>query len=177
MAKALLDHNFKLARNSLTNMKRELKKKYYGASLTLVHGDSRRTWKVLNQLVYNRSDRGTIDCQKILINQREVTSNIEIATSFNQYFVNVGNSLASHYSCDISYVPEGDVNPKFSFQPVTSVYVGNLILKLKNKSNDQGDGITNKILKECLEPLCSPITRLINLSITSGRVSDNLKRA
>jgi len=63
VAKALLDHDFKLARDSLSNMKRELKKKYYGASLTQVRGDSRRTWKVLNQLVYNRSDRGTIEWQ------------------------------------------------------------------------------------------------------------------
>jgi len=66
---------------------------------------------------------------------------------------------------------------KFTFNTVTTDYVANAISALKNKTNDVGDNINCKLLKQCREQLSEPLTKIINKSLSSGKFPSKLKIA
>jgi hypothetical protein len=61
--------------------------------------------------------------------------------------------------------------------PVTECDVRDIIKSLKNKNSSGYDGISNNILKYCINEISKPLTYIFNLSIRTGVFPDRFKYA
>ena len=82
-------------------MIRTAKKLYYGRLLERDKKNSKRTWAHINDLLNNKCSRqSTLKVQELVRNEidgsdHKVTSALDIANTFNDFFVNVGENLAN----------------------------------------------------------------------------------
>ncbi len=76
----------------MTSILRAAEKKYYSDKLEVYRNDTKKTWKVLNNMIA-RKNKLVI---KEFVCETGVTSNgKEIENAFNNYFINIGPSLAN----------------------------------------------------------------------------------
>ena len=95
-----------------------------------------------------------------------------MAAVFNEYFVNIGPNLASN-------IPDSgtnfrnflkDQNPQsLFFAPVVEEEVKDIINNLNAKKSSGYDGITNFLLKNIVNEIVTPLTHILNLSLSSEK--------
>ena len=83
---------YKMYRNKLNISLKLAKQNYYYSRLENEKGNMRNTWKILNSFL--RRSRKPL-CRKFTSKSVNITDPQQIANEFNQYFANVGPSLAS----------------------------------------------------------------------------------
>ena len=112
-----------------------------------------------------------------LIGNHYVSDNNTIANSFNNYFINIENSLSKKIKSDVDPLIflKPNVNPLYIPQ-VTSYEVEHIISSMNNSAAGY-DEMPSSIMKQCVEYYIKPLTFLINMSITQGTVPNELKLA
>ena len=116
---------------------------------------------------------------------QKITDRQSIADGFNAYYCSVGPNLSAHIDKKKSCLPKlphplknlPSTDTTFEIQKVNVATVSLLIESLSNKTSAGTDGISNKLLKFVADPLLEPLQKLINLSIQSGTVPQQLKEA
>jgi len=96
------------------------------------------------------------------------------------FFVNIGATNNLHVANDINTVQvlnNNFQNNAFSFNQVTNDEINEIILSLNNSSSNPGDGITTLVIKQCRSVLAPIICDLVNLSLVSGIVPNDLKKS
>ena len=115
----------------------------------------------------------------------QVTNRAEIAQGFNEYFSQIGPSLSAKIQAktDINppqfgplhFLPKSD--SAFTFDPVSSDTILQIVKNLKDKKSAGVDGISNHLLKSTAEHMIKPLYKMINLSLLSGIVPKQMKVA
>ena len=106
-----------------------------------------------------------------------------IANGFNTFFNTIGPKLAA--KIDHTILPPNNHRKylgnkpfhKFKMFPVNPFQVLDTVKKLKNKSSCGDDYLSNSLLKKAIPYLLAPLTSLINISIETGFVPDQIKVA
>ena len=92
----------------------------------------------------------------------------QLCNNFAEYFmtkvVNIIKALSGH---PVYNPPDGHIPPLEQFVEVSEDYVMRMIKSMPTKSCEL-DTIPTNVLKQCLDILVPPITKLVNLSLTSG---------
>ena len=103
--KSIIDwNNFTQKRNQVNNMKNTLKQDYFNTLLTDNAKRPKQLWKTLKTLVPNGKNTTTSVKRLVTEDGIDVTCPKGIADHFNNFFVNVGVTLASKFSTDTSKV-------------------------------------------------------------------------
>ena len=91
-------NQYKHIRNEITHKIRQSKSRFYSTKLDRCAGDARGTWKVINDVLgRGRSNGNTVEYTDLEYNNTTLgNNNKDIADAFNEYFVNVGQSLANN---------------------------------------------------------------------------------
>ena len=152
------------------------KKSYYNNALEEHKNNLKRTWQILKEII---GIPGKSEISKtFLINNNEETDATLIANSLNEYFVNVGRTLAAD-------IPPSNQDPTAFIEsvrhsiflvPAVEGEVERCLSQLKEGSAGH-DGIKPSIIKKCKEYLTAPLTYIFNLSICEGCVPNSLKYA
>lgn len=132
---------------------------------------SKTTWDVINKTRYNIPKEPILKIKND--NNEYVTDPTEIANLFNNYFVDkvepvrgAGNKVTANIShCERSMF----------MAPCLPHHIDKIINSLKNKNSTGSDEVTTKIIKAVKEYICSHLSFLINLSITTGTFPQGLK--
>ena len=82
----LLYTNF---RNHVTKQICAARKKYYEDLFESVKHDARQSWRIINGFHRSNSSKNHTSIAKLIYNDRILGSNIEMAETLNDYFVNV----------------------------------------------------------------------------------------
>ena len=174
-----LKQNLAVYNKILKRLIKDAKIRFYSSKFNKYRSDSKMTWNTINDIL-NRSkfekqpDYMTIDdCQ--------ITDKGSIANHFNNYFGQIGTSMANSIPLvtDQTFTDylKPEVDTLFIFEKVSVDKVKNIILGLKTKSSFGHDSISNSLLKH-LEPLLSkPLALIINQSLAMGIFPDKLKIA
>jgi len=107
---------------------------------------------------------------------------IEIADAFNEYFINTITNVNIKHS-DIGKASKLLNNHKLGnivymeTIPVTEAEVVSTIRSLKPNGASGYDGISNNILKLCAQNISSPLTYIINYTLTTGIFPERCKLA
>lgn len=107
-----------------------------------------------------------------------LTKNEEIASQFNEYSSKVGKTLAD--AIPDTQDPISDYRHyggSMALFEVPKARIHNLLLHLKTNKATGVDGISNRILKNCSNPIATFLSCCINKCIRQGKYPDMLKRA
>ena len=100
----------------------------------------------------------------------EITDPKAIADGFNNYFVNIGPTLASKIpNSNLShrrFLPE-NLNFSLFLEPANEMEIKNIIGLLKEGAPGQDD-ISSKNIKRIKDSISYPLTNIVNLSFEQG---------
>ena len=157
----------------VNNLIIETKKAYYNNKVESASGDQKSLFKIVNNMFHNTSEPQlpSHDSLDILVDR------------FADFFVTKINKIRHEIQLNNSciYQPENDpINtihaPLNEFEPTNPEEVRKLIMESPCKSGP-ADPIPSWIIKACLNVLVPVITIVVNLSLSSGEMPDDLKEA
>ena len=169
--KSIIDwNNFTQKRNQVNNMKNTLKQDYFNTLLTDNAKRPKQLWKTLKTLVPNGKNTTTSVKRLVTEDGIDVTCPKGIADHFNNFFVNVGVTLASKFSTDTSKVNPPVSDKLFNFSKTNTKCVQDHIKDLKNGKATGLDGIGSRILKAGAPVLSIYLSKIFNCSLATGYV-------
>ena len=104
---------------------------------------------------------------------RVLSNDIDKATLLNEYFVS--QSIPPRSNLGLPQF-EYKTQARLGLIKVNPTLVKNVLLKLNVTKASGPDRIGNRILKECAESLCVPLSNLFNKSLNNGFFPSNWKR-
>ena len=140
--------------NTFTNLRKKFeqavkmnKRKFYWNKLKNCIGDSRQTYKLLNELNGKSISRFTVpileSCQKLNDNPTEK----DVANRFNDFFINIGENLKTDIPNE-SPPPVPKLNWSMGLYRTTPSEINDIICQLDKKSTSGDDYISNQIVKD-----------------------------
>ena len=180
------EKEYKLLRNKVTDRVRKSKAEYYNKKLHGSSGDSRATWKVINEILHPRGNKQICtEFNKISDVTNEPIENEclnhpnDIVNEFNNYYLGVAESLSSKIiDNNISYETflGNRVQDTFSFELVNEREVGRLIGELGETAAGY-DQLPARVIKYSRDYILTPLTHIINCSLRTGIFPSKLKIA
>ena len=169
---------YKRYKNKLTNLLRAAEKRYYFDKIKLNQSNLKNTWKVLKEIIGR--DLRKRSKSEFIINNTAVSDSNVVTNEFNKHFVGIGPDLVSQLPQNvpnpITYMNESKVYPSLFLSPTTSEELNDVINNLKHASAGY-DNLTLSILKHIFPAISRCLTHLVNLSMQSGEVPDEIKIA
>ena len=142
---------FKKYANKLTHLKEISKKLFYGNEVKNSKLDPKKLWKTLHSLLPWKKKKNSDMPSSININGNNLENSNDIAEAFNDYFINVGQSLAGKFkntsmgAC-AKYLKCCNKNTIFLFPP-TNNEIFNIINSLKSKMSTKDKNIPSFFVK------------------------------
>lgn len=178
----ILKNNLKVYNKILKQAIKEAKSNYYDKYFTKYINDPRKTWDAINNIL-GRSKKSKQSPTEIIACDQVYKDKKDMADQLNVHFTNIGAQLASEIpitSCQMHnfrhYMNE-PTNNIFKMKTVSEEEIIKIIEDLKPKFTPDMDRISNKLLKNIKYEICSPLTAIINQSITKGIFPNKLKIA
>ena len=164
----------KINLNSFSNiLKRDIrlaKSKYYHDRLNKFKSDSRKTWNIINDILWRNKSRKKIP-QKFLLGENEVTDKQEIADKFNSFFTNIGpsfsNKIPTHPNKSFRTYLTKQIMSKFYFNLVDRKIVNDTIKDLSAKTSFGFDNLSTNLLKKISSSISSILSATINQSLST----------
>jgi len=172
-----LKSEFIAFRTMLRRSIREAKRLYYLRTFNLFKNNIKKTWSLINDSM-KRNSMKTMNNEFMIDNKKTSDPQI-IANAFNDYFINIGHSLAENIHSPIHFTQylRQEISSSFKFKIIDETVTENTINKLKNKSSYGVDGLSNKLIKSAKNYLIIPLTLIINQTLKTGEFPNELKIA
>ena len=174
---AFNEDTYKRYKSKLQNLIKVAEKKFYQEQFTRYKSDMRKSWNVIKSII-NRN-KVPVYQTKFKYNGNEISDGNDISNKFNDFFINIGPTLASAIPntnrSPLNYL-RGSVSETIFISPVTENEISKLLLSLKNTATGYDD-INSMSLKLCSQYVTQPLTHICNLSLTYGVFPDQMKVA
>ena len=157
-------HNLKVYQGYLNQCIRTAKKEYYVNEFSKYKNDIRKTWDTLKGIICKNKMKSEYPPFFMDMGQ-QISGDKNIADKFNEYFTQIGPSLAN--SIDIANKATVDTYLKkpnsssFQFQYTDAPSVQKIINNLKPKSSAGHDNISSKLLRHMGEIVAYPLIIII----------------
>ena len=168
-------------RNLLSTIKRTARKTYYVSRCNELKRNTKKLWQLINKIsgkVNNKTEM--VEC--LSINNIDHYDANSITNEFGKYFSTVGKKFADSIPKPTkpsnAFIKKILLNDKsMLLYETTEKEIGNLINNLENKSSSGFDNISNIILKKLKDSIVPPLTKIVNLSLTTGIFPEKMKQA
>jgi hypothetical protein len=156
---------------------RRAKKLYYDKQFEANKKDSKKTWELTNELL-GRKIKSELS-NSFIVNGSLTDDKKTIASKFNEFFVNVGPSLANKFSKSTNYKQYlgKPVKATHKFSAVKEKVIVDIIKGMEAKKSSGHDQISNWLLKQIVQEIKTPLTQYINASIMKGIVPSYVTKA
>jgi len=140
----------------------------------------KKTWQTLNHLL-GRDQSPKPPSHFIDAEGSKITEPVEIASKFNDFFTNIGPSLASKIpppdNTDFIKKTPASLEHSIFLSPTTEQEVIDITSAIKSSNSCGFDGISSNLLKKIIGSIVTPLVHLFNISISTGTVPSHLKVA
>ena len=167
--------NYKKHRNLLTSLMRKRHKEYLQEQLEI--SNPIKKWKIMKDLI-NKTNCYKNSTSELFINGSICTDPQVIANAYNDYFVEVGPTLAKNISSTVnpmSYVTNHVINSMY-VPVITECEIMTVVSSLTN-SSPGWDILPARLLKPYILEYIKPLLYIINKSFETGVFPDDLKVA
>jgi hypothetical protein len=169
--------NYKKYRNKLSKILREAERKYYNTQLEDNKQNVKRSWKILKDIINRKKTNNYPD--SFFINNNKIDDLKKVTKAFNKYFTEVGPTLARKIpTCNVS--PSSYLHAKcpssIFLNPTCEIEVTK-ILKNCKKASAGWDEIRSDLVSIISTSIVTPLTYLLNLSLSQGVFPNELKLA
>ena len=171
---------YKKYTNKLTKLKTVAKKLHYENEFRSSADNPRLLWKTLNNLLPSKRSAGNSAPKILKINGTSFDQPADIAQSFNNFFCNIGQSLAVQVtatpsSIKPSYYLHNRVTDSIFLAPSYPQEILRIISSLQSSSSCGPDNISSFFLKLGSNILIYPLTIFFNFCVECGIFPDSLK--
>ena len=170
---------FKRARNSVNNLVKTSKERYYKNAFDYHKGNSRKTWQTINELTARKSKSSIV--KELKIGEVTIDDPSEMSNTFNDYFAKIGPKLANDIpplSDDASYLDYvKDSKNRFHFSPIDESQVLFFLNQLCLSKASGLDRISARIIRESADQISFAICKIFNCSLETGVFPDDWKFA
>ena len=152
---------YKQYKNKLTSILKYEEKQFYQRQIIENKNNLMKVWAVIKQVI-NRNKNSKISDQ-FIINDKTETDPMMIAKGFNNYFANIGPTLASKINNDnVSHSDfiSSDMNASLFLEPTNVTEIKLIIHELKEGASGR-DGILPKHIKSVSDSIAYPLAKLI----------------
>lgn len=176
-----LRDSFKSLKNSITNLSKRSKAEYFDAQFVDALGNNKKTWGIINHLLYNRTSKSGFNNIKLIDSGHIIDDTMEICNTFNNYFINVAPDLQASLDRKFNlkkreYTSSFRCSNTIFINPVTELEIVTVICGLKRNTSSGPNGISVNVIKNC--PNLVPIfTHFVNVSFETGIFPESLKFA
>ena len=168
---------YKQYKNKLISLLKIEEKHFYQSQIVQNKNNLRKVWTIVKEVINKK--RITRNSKQFVINDQVTMDPNVISNGFNNFFVNVGPTLASKIITDgishRNFLTES-LQTSFFLEPTTTNEIKAVISKLKNGAPGR-DGILPKHLKCISESIAYPLSKIANLSFEQGVFPTELKIA
>ena len=171
--------NYKNYTNMYNKLKRKMKVDHYKHLLELYKHDMKKTWSTLKSVLGKHTDKAQFP-HTFIINDEQISDRSVIAQSFNDYFSSIGLKTSENVPPSSKQFADflDQPNPNSMFlEPVESSHISEIVNKLKPKTSFGHDEISTKMIKATLNNILQPFTHIVNRSLATGIVPDQMKIA
>ena len=161
--------------NILRQSIKEAKRIYFVRTFERFKYDIKQTWSTINETLHRKKKKSLPSV--FSHNGKMLRDSVEIANSFNQYFIDIGPSLANRIDSNRhfrDYLRTPSVN-QLTLRSIDENKISQAIEHLKNKSSSGIDGISNNLIKMARCELIKPLTKIINQMLHTGIFPEQLK--
>ena len=165
-------------RNKLNTVLHKAEQNYYAIKFDTYKSDIKQTWSVIRQALNKNSMEIVTDAFKI--NNCTITDKTIIVNKFNDYFVNIGPSLASkipNSTANYATYLSGNYKNSFALLPTTEEEVISTVNKMIPKCSYSFDEVSVDIMKQSIHIIAKPLANIIIESFSAGIFPDQLKIA
>ena len=169
---------YKNYKNKLTKLMKFAEKKYYQDKLDINKRNMKKTWGIIKEVIgKNKSNQAQLRFKSS--DGKDITNKSVISEKFNDFFVNIGPTLARTFEkikgSPEQYLVDRQLSSLF-LKPVTTEEVGNIMASLKDSSPGH-DEMKIGPIRSVLNYIEGPLTYVCNLSLNEGIFPDILKIA
>lgn len=172
--------NYNKYRNTLNSLLRISKKNHITAELDSHKHNMKKTWQTLNDLL-GRNKASKSASHFTDDDGTEVKDPTKIANKFNEFFTNIGPSLAAKIpppdNINDNICPISNASHSIFLSPATQEEILDVTSTLKASTSCGVDGISSNILRQIMPNIIDPVVYIFNLSISTGSVPSPLKVA
>ena len=170
---------FKKLRNTVNNEIKRAKECYYMHAFSDSRGDSRNTWRIVNELMSRKSHSSVINEIK-LPRGNSIYDSHELSDAFNDHFSSIGPRLANDINVNVDSTSHLDYlsttsDCTFQLKTTSISKVTSLLSKLCKSKSTGLDKISASLLRECADLIAAPLCTIFNQSIVSGIFPDEWK--
>ena len=161
----LLFAQYRKMRNEITSEIRKKRSKYYNEKLSACSGNSKQTWKIINDVTKSKKH----------MNPPSSLS----ASAFNSYFSSIGKQIISQTNSKPEDLPwkNPQCNIAFHFQEIEIKDVLSKLQRISCDSNNDVLGFDSRLLLACRDVITPVLTKLFNASLSRSIVIDDWKFA
>jgi len=176
--RAILHKKYKCLRNKCTSSLRKENKASIKNQIDQAANPS-EIWKISNNILNPKTKRSLTLSE----DGKEIKNDKEIANIFNKYFIdkigNLRDRISANKEDPLKKLRDRLKHHKshFSLKTVTENQVKKIIKGSKNKKSHGIDKITMSTITGALNVLITPITHIVNTSITQGSFPEQWKMA
>ena len=166
------------AYNVLFNKSKKIAKKlYFSKQFEIKKENVRQTWTLIRDVIGSQTKKRENLPNFFKQNQDILNDPSDIANGFNDFFAGIGPQLAAEVQpASRSYQSYmKDCETTFKFSSISEASILNVIKKLKPKTSAGLDCVSNKLLKRIAPLIINPLHYLINLSLETGFVPQQIK--
>ena len=171
--------DFKRLRSNYQRELRQAKVKYYGRVIERAGTNTKKLWDIANKITGRQQKESNGILEIKLQNGISTADKNKIANEFNDFFQNIGPTLAKKFPDQTKFKKFLGPQPKsiFKFEECSKHDVWATIKRIKAKGSAGTDEISNVILKGIADDILEPLTYVINLSLKQGKIPKELKVA
>ena len=174
------ESKYKQYRNILNKLLRIAKSSYLNEKFENCKNDIKLTWKNINHLLISCNTDSNIP--KIFhFNNGPLNTPPDIADAFNEYYTNIGPSLAQSMTSSPTdhkhYLTHPRGSHSFFMLPTCEQEVLSIIHNMKPKTSSGYDSLTPKLIRETASGILTPLTHIVNISLKNGKVPLHMKLA
>lgn len=162
--------------NKQIKLEKYLSKKRYFEKVFSEVPNQRELWRNINTLLGRTNNNTQNFC--INVNGVVITETQEIANNFNNYFVNVGEKLASQITSDRNIFKFGtctNVSNTCFLEPTSPTEIFNLINELENNKGGGPYLLDSGVLQSNINLFSEILSSLFNNILQTGAYPDSLK--
>ena len=174
--------NYRNYRNNLKKVIRLSKNRYFHEKCNEYRNDSRKLWKLINDIVRKTSGSKKNMIERLKIKNLMKYDPDSITNEFCEFFSTIGERYshdieAPQHNTDYYLNKMPKSNSSLFLTPTTSDEIKDLIMSLPNKTSSGHDSISNNLLKKLIPAIVEPLRIIFNKSLETGTFPDEMKKA
>jgi hypothetical protein len=172
---------FTAYRNKLKSLLVKAERDFYSSKIINCQNDCKKSWQIINRLL-NKRVQMSVPSTEFYLNKRLLTDKQLVVENFNDYFVNIGKSLAEKIPEPkkefVNYIkPNPTLMDSCAMHLTSSAEIIDIVNQMKNSESSGVDEVTITVIKSVIRYIAEPLSLIFNQCLCEGTFPEKMKTA